>query len=310
VIFYFSQWFDKQAMSRVVGLFYAVIPLASALAAPISTLLLVSVGWQWLFVIEGIPAIVLSFVVLRLLPDKIEDAKFLTADQKLELRAAVPVDSSDVNNKGAVRKALKDKQTVLLACQYFLLALGNFAILLWLPQVIGAMGFDTLGSGLISAVPFALAAVAVPLWALHASRTNERYWHSLLPIFGAIVVFTIGALVTGNVAASLITLSLGVALSIMASASYWAVPRVIAVGAVAAASTAIANSVGNLAGFFGPTIAGFLVQATGSFQIVLTLLAVPLVGAAILGLIAGRMADPKTPTSPIRAESSAPATVK
>jgi MFS transporter, ACS family, tartrate transporter len=297
VIFYFSQWFDRASLTRVVGLFYATIPVASALAAPISTLLLGAVGWRWLFVVEGVPAVILSFFVLRLLPDRIDNATWLTAEQKTSLHEGVLENAgSQAEEKGGLGRALRDPQTILLAIQYFMLTLGTFAVSLWLPQVIKGMGFDVIGSGFMSAIPFVLAAIVVPLWALHSSRTNERYWHALIPIVAAAVVFTIGAFVNGGPIVSIVLLSIGVALTLMAASAYWSIPRVLVVGAAAAASTAIANSLGNLAGFFGPTIAGVLVQATGSFQIVLSLLGVPLVVAAVLSLITGRMGEKPRPT--------------
>ncbi|BDZ47901.1 MFS transporter [Frondihabitans sucicola] len=292
VIFYFGQWFDRRSLTRVVGLFYAVIPIASALAAPISTLLLTVAGWRWLFVFEGVPAIVLAFVVLRRLPDGIEQAKWLSPDQKTDLRAGIAADGAvETHGRSGVVTALRDPQTILLAVQYFMLTLGQFAVSLWLPQVIGSFGVGTVGSGLLSAVPFALAAILIPLWALHSSRTDERYWHAILPIVAAAVVFTIGAFLPANPTLSITFLSIGVALSLMAASAYWSIPRILAIGAAAAASTAIANSLGNLAGFFGPTIAGFLVQATGSFHLVLALLGVPLVIAAVLSAITGRMGE-------------------
>ena len=306
VIFYFSQWFDRASLTRVVGLFYATIPIASALAAPISTLLLGTVGWRWLFVVEGVPAVILSFFVLRMLPDRIETAPWLSREQKDALHEGVLENSGgQKDEKGGLRRALRDPQTILLAVQYFMLTLGTFAVSFWLPQVIKGMGFDVVGSGFMSAIPFVVAAVAVPLWALHSSRTNERYWHAVIPIVASAIVFTIGAFVNGGPIVSVALLSVGVALSLMAASAYWSIPRVLLIGAAAAASTAIANSLGNLAGFFGPTITGALVQVTGSFQLVLSLLGVPLVIAAVISLIAGRMGE--KPRPPVVNASGAPA---
>jgi len=308
VIYYFGQWFDRRSLTRIVGLFYAVVPLASAVAAPVSTALLVGIGWRWLFVLEGVPAIILAFFVLRLLPDGISQAKWLTDAQKAELQAGVEKPDPAAHNRGALRIALRDPQTILLAIQYFLLSLGSFAVTLWFPQVIAAMGFGAAGSGLLSAAPFVFAAILVPIWAFHSSRTNERYWHAVIPIIASAIVFTIGAFVSGSPILSIILLSLGLALSLMAASAYWSIPRILSVGGAAAASIAIANSVGNLAGFVGPYITGILKDATGSFTLVLSLLGVPLVLAAVISLIAGRMGERKTTTAP-EAKAVAPADV-
>jgi ACS family tartrate transporter-like MFS transporter len=297
VIYYFSQWFDRRSLTRVIGLFYAVIPIASAIGAPLSTGLLVTVGWRWLFAVEGIPAIILAFVVLKFLPDRIEDAKWLTAEQKAELSVGIEKTDRTTHNKGAVRAALRDPQTILLAFEYFFLSLGTFAVSFWLPQVIAAMGFSAGNSGLLSAIPFVFAAILVPLWAFHSSRTNERYWHAIIPMIAGAIVFTAGAFVHAGPWVQIAFVSVGFALVLMAASAYWSTPRVLAIGGAAAASIAIANSLGNLAGFVGPYVTGLLSQATGSFSLVLSLLGVPLIVAAVLGAIAGRMAeeDPGTP---------------
>jgi MFS transporter, ACS family, tartrate transporter len=292
VIYYFGQWFDRRNLTRVVGLFYAVIPVASALAAPISTMLLTSVGWRWLFVAEGVPAIILSFVVLRLLPEGIQQARWLTPAQKDQLTGALDVDPTAPTTAFAgIGRVLRDPQTILLAVQYFMLTLGQFAVNLWLPQVIQSFGASTVASGFLSAIPYALAAILIPLWSIHSARTDERFWHAIIPIVAAAIVFTIGAFSPADPVLQITFLSIGLALALMAAAAYWSIPRILAIGAAAAASTAIANSLGNLAGFFGPTIAGGLVQATGSFHIVLALLGIPLIVAAALSAITGRMGE-------------------
>ena len=294
MIFYLSQWFDRRARAWVTGILFAVMPASFVISAPISTALLMELGWRSLFVFEAVPAVLLAFVVLRALPDRIEDARWLTCDQKAELARRIESDGGKhelVSWPGVFR----DPQTLLLALQYFCLGLGGQIFVYWLPQMIHSMGFGVKWSGLLSATPWAAAAILTPLWAMHSTRTDERYWHAIIPCLAAAATFALGALFLDNALVTLGMISLGMAFSSMAGAAYWAIPRVLSSGAAAAAAIALTNSFGTLAGFIGPYGTGMVRDATGSFQLVLMLMALPLIVAALISAIAGRMADPTKP---------------
>ncbi len=279
-------------MSKVMGLMIAMMPASLAIGAPLTTGLLMAVDWRWLFIIEGAPAFLVAILVLKSLPERIDDAPWLSDDQKKALSARLMADGAR-RQAGSWRDALTHPQVLLLSLQYFCIGLSSQAIIFWFPQIIRSTGMSTLESGLFSTVPWVLAALLTPLWAWHSASTNERYWHAILPCLASGAITIAGALLLDDSALSgLWLLSLGVALSSMASASYWAIPRVHVFGAAAAAAGALTNSFGNLAGFVAPVAVGISKDMTGEFRLVLILLAMPAFLAALCSTFAGRMADP------------------
>ena len=213
----------------------AMMPASLAIGAPLTTGLLMAVDWRWLFIIEGAPAFLVAILVLKSLPERIDDAPWLSDDQKKALSARLMADGAR-RQAGSWRDALTHPQVLLLSLQYFCIGLSSQAIIFWFPQIIRSTGMSTLESGLFSTVPWVLAALLTPLWAWHSASTNERYWHAILPCLASGAITIAGALLLDDSALSgLWLLSLGVALSSMASASYWAIPRVHVFGAAAAA---------------------------------------------------------------------------
>ncbi|PNQ00358.1 MFS transporter [Sphingobium sp. SA916] len=292
IVYYLAQWFDRRAMSKVMGLMIAMMPASLAIGAPLTTGLLMAVDWRWLFIIEGAPAFLVAILVLKSLPERIDDVPWLSDDQKKALSARLMADGAH-RQAGSWRDALTHPQVLLLSLQYFCIGLSSQAIIFWFPQIIRSTGMSTLESGLFSTVPWVLAALLTPLWAWHSASTNERYWHAILPCLASGAITIAGALLLDDSALSgLWLLSLGVALSSMASASYWAIPRVHVFGAAAAAAGALTNSFGNLAGFVAPVAVGISKDMTGEFRLVLILLAMPAFLAALCSTFAGRMADP------------------
>lgn len=290
VAYYLGQWFDRRAMSKIMGLLIAMLPISVAIGAPLATGLLMTVGWRWLFIIEGLPALAVAVLVLRALPDQIKGTKWLTPAQQDEMAALLVADDAH-RQAGSWREALTHPQVILLAIQYFCISLGGQAISFWLPQILMGSGMSASTSGLFSALPWVLSAILTPLWASHASRTNERYWHAILPCIASGVCMVAGALMLAQPIAAVLLLSLGVGLSSMAVAAYWAIPRVHIYGAAAAAAGAFTNSFANLAGFVAPVAVGVFKDLTGGYGLVLVLLSLPLFLAAVCSAIAGRMAE-------------------
>jgi ACS family tartrate transporter-like MFS transporter len=291
-----SQWFDRRSLAKVIGIFTTATVLLGAVGTVITASLLAWVGWRWLFIVEGVPAILLAYVVLRSLPDRIEDASWLSDSEKRGLAARLEADRG-VEKPASWMSVVTEPQTLLLALQYFCILLGSQALFFWLPQILHAEGIDETTSGLLSALPYLLGGILTPLWALHSTRTDERYWHCILPCVAAGLAFMISATFPMGVIGTVFLLSLGIAFICMASSAYWAVPRVHASGAVAAASIAFTNCIGNLAGFAGPYAMGAFKDATGNFSLVIALFAGLLFVAGLLAALTGRMADPRAPRS-------------
>lgn len=285
VIYFLYQWFDGKNIAKVLAIFFAFGPLANAIGAPLATGIMEFWGWRWVYVVEGIPAIVLAFVVLRLLPDKIEDATWLNAAEKVALRSALPAPTTHVR----WISALRDPQTILMCLQYFLIMTSSYALVLWLPQVIHSLGADITLTGWLTSIPFAVATVGMILWGRHSSRTGERIWHTVIPCIAATLAFAIGAYTKQPVLA-MVLLSVATVAVYAAPSAFWALPRIFASGAVAATAAALANSFGNLGGFVGPYLNGWIREATGGFELGLALLGIPILLGGLLTFVTARMA--------------------
>jgi ACS family tartrate transporter-like MFS transporter len=290
VIYYLSQWFDRRSLTKALGLFTTATLLLGAFGTVITAGLLALVGWRWLFIVEGLPAILMAYVVLRFLPDRIEDAKWLSENEKKDLAARLPFDRTE--QPASWKSVASEPQTILLALQYFCIILASQALFFWLPQILHEEGLDPATAGLLSAAPYLISGIATPLWALHSARTDERYWHAILPCIAAGLTLLISAGFSLNVIETVLVISVAMAFICMATAAFWSTPRIYATGAIAAASIAFTNCIGNLAGFAGPYAMGAFKDATGNFSTVMLLFAISLFAAAALAGVTGRMADP------------------
>ncbi len=292
VAYFLGQWFDRRALSRAMGLFIAMAPASVAISMPITTALVASVGWRWMFIAEGLPALLVALFVWRALPDRIADAHWLSGQQKAELSRLLVADNAE-RRAGSWRHAIFHAQVWLLGLQYFCLGLGAQALVAWLPQILHSVGMSPIASGLCSTAPWLLAAVATPWWTSHAARKNERYWHAIFPCIASTATMIAGGLTLGAPPVALMLLSFSLAFGYMAMAAYWGIPRVHVQGNAAAAAAALTNSFGNLAGFVAPVVVGLFVDERGGFSTALIVLALPGLLAAASAAFAGRMADPR-----------------
>ncbi len=279
MILYLTYWFPAAHRARIVGLFMAAVPLASAIGAPVSGLLvgiddvLGFKGWQWLFILEGIPSCVLGLAVLGLLPDGPARANWLTPRERATIQ--VELDKDRALDSGRTHHAL------------------------WpAPQIIKAMGFSNAQVGFITAVPYAVSAGAMMLWGRHSDVRGERIWHVALPAAASAVGFA------GSVYLDLPVIALcclGVAtVGIYATLGpFWAMPSMFLRGTAAAGGIALINSVGNLGGFAGPYLVGWIKDRTGSYSAGMALLACGLASATVLVLMLGRLE-----TAALRAEAA------
>jgi ACS family tartrate transporter-like MFS transporter len=290
VIYYLSQWFDRRSLTKAMGLFTTATLLLGAFGTVLTAGLLALVGWRWLFIVEGVPAILMAYVVLRILPDRIEDAKWLSDSEQRELAAKLPFDRPE--QSASWKSVANEPQTILLALQYFCIILASQALFFWLPQILHEEGLDPATAGVLSAAPYLISGILTPLWALHSARTDERYWHAILPCIAAGLTLLISAGLSLNAVETVLVISVAMAFICMAMAAYWSIPRVHMTGAIAAASIAFTNCIGNLAGFAGPYAMGAFKDATGNFSTVTVLFAVSLFAAAAIAAVTGRMSEP------------------
>jgi ACS family tartrate transporter-like MFS transporter len=302
VILYLRNWFPARARARTVARFMTAAPLSGVVGGPISGALLDLqgqgglAGWQWMFVIEGLPAILLGFVVLSYLNDRPAEARWLGEEERTWLIAALERDAAAADGARAPSPfaALAHPGVWALALAYFALNNCSYGVSLWLPKVIRSLAdVSNVRLGLLSAVPYVIAAAGMVVVGLHSDRTGERRWH----LAGSALTGAAALLLSAHAASigpALAGISVGVLGTFAMMGPFWALATSHMRGASAAAGIAIVNSIGNLGGFTGPYLIGWLRGASGDFRAGLTL-----VGAALLisGLATLLARPPDTPPS-------------
>ena len=294
MIFYLSLWFPSAVRARYAAAYFLAIPLTNVIGAPVSSLILGADGflglhgWQWLFILEAIPALVLAVVVFRLLPNGPGDAHWLSPHERDTIATALAKERDDAEDSiHGVTRALADFRVILLCAIYFGIVVGLYGIGYWLPQIVQAMGFSNFEIGLLVALPYAAAGLAQFLWGRHSDITGERVWHVALPSLLSAVAFALSAALQEPM---LVLIALGfAAIGICATlAPFWAMPPQFLSGRGAAAGIAAINAVGNLGGFIGPYAVGWAKEVTGFYAGGMLILAVSLLAAAGLVLAMGR----------------------
>jgi ACS family tartrate transporter-like MFS transporter len=290
MILYLTYWFPAEQRARLYGTYFVAIPLASVIGAPLSSWLLGFdghlglQGWQWMFLIEAAPAIIMGFAVLWLLPDNPAKAKWLNDAEKKTIADCLERDrdATHVDAQHALWPAMKDPRVLLMCLIYFTIVIGLYGISYWLPQMVKGQGFSNIETGWIIAAIYVVAAFAMPLWGRSSDRAQERIWHTAIPCFVAAVGFAGGVIFdsTPLIIASLGLAAIGTYVSIV---PFWAIPPVFLTGTAAAGGIALINSTGNLGGFVGPYLMGWLVDATQSYASGILALSVSLLIA--VGLI-------------------------
>jgi ACS family tartrate transporter-like MFS transporter len=296
IILYLTRWFPAGERARAVAWFMTATALAGVIGGPISGVLLEFdgigglAGWQWLFLLEGSPAVVLGVAVLFWLPERPADARWLTRDEQREIEAAVQAEHDAISASAhqALGPALASGRVWLLALIYFTIVISFYGISLWLPQIVQSFAHvGNLEIGLLSAIPYIAAAIGMVVVAARSDRTGERgLYVALSAIAGAIGFFAAASLHGG--AASLAALSLA-AFGVWSTVGpFWTFPPKFLVGPAAAGGIALINSVGNIGGFVGPYLLGYVRGHTGSFAAGLRVLACFLILTAVLALTVRR----------------------
>lgn len=306
IILYLTYWFPARERARIVSLFMAAVPLATVVGGPVSGALLELhglgglKGWQWLFVVEGLPAIVLGVIALKFLDDRPEAASWLSEEERQAIAVTLAAEAKATRETGyaGLGQALTRPRVLVLGLLYFCIVVGLYGIGFWMPQVIQTFGLAPLRIGFLTAIPYFFAAVAMVMWGAHSDRTGERIWHVALPLFLAALAFAWSAstlpLWLTMVALTLATLGIYAAIG-----SFWSLPTAILTGTGAAAGLALVNSMGNLGGLAGPSIVGVMKQATGSFTTALLFLAGALLLGALIALLFGYAARAREASAPV-----------
>lgn len=273
IIFYLTLWFPAQYRARIIGLFMAAIPLSSVLGAPLSGYLLGFDGvyglhgWQWLFIIEALPALILAVVVLFYLTDRPADAAWLPADQRewLSTRLTFERKQRETAQHYSVMQALTNPRVLLLALVYFGAVAGNYGIGFFLPQIVKAFGLTNLETGFVTAIPYVVGTISIIYWGRHSDQTGERRFHAAFALLVAAIGITASTYLP-DPTLKMVALSVAAFGVFGALPVFWTLPTAFLSGASAAGGIAIVNSIGNLSGFFGPYLMGYLKDMTGSFN--------------------------------------------
>jgi ACS family tartrate transporter-like MFS transporter len=295
IILYLSYWFPARQRAAVTAIFMAAAPLSTVLGSPVSGALLEMhgllglSGWQWMFIVEAVPAMVLGVVVVFYMTDRPEKAAWLRDDERSWL--VNTMNAERARKAGAtshnIWRGLADLRVIALSLIYFGTSAGLYTLGIWAPQIIKEFGLSLRQVGFVNALPGIVAVVAMVLWARHSDRTFERTWH----VVGACLVASLGLVLAGfsdTVLAVVLTLTLvNVGIS-AAKPPLWSMPTMFLSGSAAAAGIATINSIGNLGGFVGPAMIGWIKDLTGSFQGGLFFVAALLVVSAVLTLVLAR----------------------
>jgi len=272
IIFFLTLWFPSSHRARIVGYFMAAVPLSSALGSPVSASLLGLNGvagfhgWQWLFIAEAAPSLVLAVVAYFYLTDRPADAAWLDDEQRSWLSARLAAEDKvrERVSPASVLKSLYDGRVLALSLVYFGVVACLYGVGFWLPTIVKGFGVSIAMTGWINAIPYVVGFLGMVWWGMRSDARMERIRH--LAIALALAAIGVGAsAVISDPLMKMIALTVGAFGVFAALPIFWTLPTAILSGASAAAGIAAINSIGNLSGYFGPFAIGWIKDATGSF---------------------------------------------
>jgi MFS transporter, ACS family, tartrate transporter len=266
IILYLTYWYTSAERAKMIGLFMVAIALSSIVGSPLSAFILANMGglqdlkgWQWLFIIEAMPAIVLGAVTYFYLTDRPAHASWLTPEERqgVTQRLAAEKASREAVRKFSVGQALTNPRVLGLALVYFGIVTGLYGLGFWLPQIVKAFGLSTSMTGWVVAIPYVFSAIVMVLWSRHSDHTGERVWHVAVAAFLGGAGLIAGAYL-GDPVLAMAALTLGSIGTFAALPTFWTLPTALLTGTAAAAGIALINSIGNLGGFAGPYLVGWI----------------------------------------------------
>jgi D-galactonate transporter len=295
VIVYLTHWFRYEDRGKAVAFFYAANPLSYVVGSPIAGLLLGLSwlglrGWRWLFILEGIPAIVLGVITIFYLTDWPAQARWLPVDERSWITEQLQREKQTKNRRRSfsVWEALRNRDVILLTLCYFCAMTGSYGIAFWLPTILKRIsGQSDLRVTLLAALPYIAAFITQQVNGWHSDRTQERRWHAAIPLFLCALALSLAVL---NSARPMVAIGLFVLVGgsfYGFQPCFWALPTLFLSESAAAASIGLINSVGNLGGFVGPMVMGYLASRTHSFAAGLWYLVGSLIVSGILMLTVG-----------------------
>lgn len=292
LLLYLTYWFPSYRRARMTVLWFIAIPISGMIGGPLSGLIMDRMsgvhgwfGWQWMFVIEAIPTVLVGLLVLAVLKDSVQDANWLSQDEKNLVKQELAQDNQHKEGHASVKEFVADKRLWLLAGIYFCVVMGQYAITFWLPTLIRNSGIsDNWHIGLLTSLPYMCAIVIMILAGRSGDHFQERRWHLIIPMCAGAIALTFATLFASNLTLSLICLCIAASGVLTASSLFWMLPTNFLGGVSAAAGIAAVNSFANLAGFCSPYLIGWVTTNTGSNAIGMFLITAVLIFGASLVL--------------------------
>jgi len=291
IILYLTYWYPAHRRGRMTTWFMTAVALSGVVGGPVSGYILKTFngvngwqGWQWLFLLEGLPSILAGVVVFFLLEDRIAKATWLSTEEKQLLERNISAEDAG-KEEMPLLAVLASGRVWLMSMIYLSFVMGLYGVSFWLPTIIKATGVkDAFTIGLLSAIPFAVAVVVMVVVARSADKRRERRWHIALPGLAGALGLVLSVTWAHNTGLAMAALTLATAGIITSLPLFWSLPTAFLAGAGAAAGIAMVNSIGNLAGFLSPYAVGWLKQATGANDSGMYMLAAFMVLGAVLAL--------------------------
>ena len=300
IILYLTYWYPSHRRSRIIATFMTAIPLSGVIGGPLSGWIMESLagskglaGWQWMFLIEAVPAVLVGAAVLFYLDNGIRSAKWLREDEKRIAEAAVAHDAKAKEEHHSMRAMFADRRVWLMSLIYFCCVMGQYGLGFWMPTLIKAAGIkDVLSIGLFTAIPYSAAVLTMVFFGINADKNCERRWHLAIPLLLGAIGLIGSALAGSNTGLAVACLSLAAAGVLTSAPLFWSLPTALLGGVSAAAGIAAINSVGNLAGFASPYLIGWIKDLTQSTNIGMYVLAsICVLGAALALSVPARLVN-------------------
>ena len=299
IILYLTYWYPSHRRARIVSMFMTGIPLAGVIGGPLSGWIMKSWdqvnglhGWQWMFLLEAIPSVLIGVVVYFYLDDRITSAKWLKDEERDLLQKRIEEEESDKEHV-PMMQVFKSGRMWTMSAIYFTMAMSLYGVSFWLPTIIKGMGVtDNFEIGMLSSLPWIASVFSMLLFARSADKMRERRWHVVVPMLMGSTGLILSVLLSGNHYLSFAALILACMGIVSAIPLFWSLPTAFLVGAGAAAGIAAINSIANLAGFLAPYLVGWLKQLTSSTDSGMYMLAAALViGAAITLMVPAKLVN-------------------
>lgn len=295
MVLYFNHWFPSQRRGRILALFMTAVPLSGVIGGPLSGWMLNHfqagqaglAAWQWLYLLQGAPTVLLGLAVYRVLPENVKSVSWLSADEKQAIQTALSEDEAS-QTKAVVHtfsKVLRLHRVWLLGSIYFCIQMGVYAINFWLPSIIKSLGFQNPATiGWLSAIPYLMACFFMLIVGRSADRRRERRWHLAVPMLMAFGGLLLATLAAGTPALAMLGLTLATMGALTSLPMFWPLPNAYLSSAAAAGGLALINSLGQIAGFVSPYLVGWIKDFTGSTHVALCILAAVLFCGALMVL--------------------------